>query len=82
MYQCSECGRSVGAFLDREGKPTMFKCPRTGEPATTIPEFMPKRKAVKQPKWLDGEDLSQRATKQKKVRTNVSANPWGDQFAS
>ena len=39
MYKCSGCGREIGAMLDRNGQPEMFKCVRSGRIAKAIPQF-------------------------------------------
>lgn len=35
-YRCSECNRTIGLIADRDGKPVMFKCPRTGNAAKLL----------------------------------------------
>ena len=49
MYKCSECGRPVGLFLDRDGNPRPYKCPytdRLAEPQMPIRRKVPKMTQV------------------------------------
>ena len=47
MYQCSECSAHIGPVLDRNGKPELFRCHRTGNVAHIIPEQLIGRKPPK-----------------------------------
>jgi hypothetical protein len=37
-YVCSECHKPIGLMADSRGKPTLFKCIRTGRVAQTLSE--------------------------------------------
>ena len=47
MYQCSECAVHMGPILDRNGKPELFKCHRTGRVANIVPNQLMGRKPPK-----------------------------------
>lgn len=66
MFRCSECSRVIGPMLDRNGRPTMFICHRTGNAAEMVPNVITARKTPPRPKDPDAIDLSQRARKAKK----------------
>jgi len=49
MLKCSECGRPVGLFADKDGKPRPFRCPHTGrlaQPQVPIRRKTPKMTQV------------------------------------
>jgi DNA-directed RNA polymerase subunit RPC12/RpoP len=62
-YHCSACGRQIGIMLDKKGKPELFRCPITKRIAQTVPAMPIRRSTPPLPKWLEANDLSQRAKK-------------------
>lgn len=36
---CSECRRTIGPMLDREGKARLFKCPHSGRVAEAVETY-------------------------------------------
>jgi hypothetical protein len=64
-FHCSDCSKPIGAFFNRKGDATLFICPHTGRPAHCVPDRITPRSTPPLPKWLEGDDISQRARRQR-----------------
>lgn len=52
-YQCSQCRAHMGAMLDKDGKPELFKCPKSNRAAHMIPELPVCRETPTMPREIE-----------------------------